>query len=225
MRSILEIIACSLEDAGEAEAGGAGRLEIIDRPDLGGLTPAVDVVEKIAARVSIPIRVMLRESESYTVRSRREIERLTDAAKTFESIGVDGVVLGFTRENSVDPDLTAEVLDFVPNIKATFHHAFESTDDKTAAIEAIRLLPQIDRILSHGGAGKWNEKYELVDSYARLARPQLEIIAGGGVDAEAIRLLRESTSIREFHAGTAARTNGKVDRARVRELVRALEAN
>ena len=225
MKPILEIIACSVEDAVEAEAGGAGRLEVIDRFHLGGITPAIDLVEKIAAKVSIPMRVMLRESENYNVSLPEEIDRLKNAAKAFENIGVDGVVLGFLKGTVVDLELTNVVLDPAPNIKATFHHAFEETEDKAAAIETIKRLPQVDRILSHGGIGKWHEKYRLVDAHARFARPEIEIIAGGGVDGEAIRFLREATTINEFHAGTAARTDGKVDRVRVRELVLALGEN
>ena len=222
MTPVLEVIACNLEDALEAEVGGAGRLEVIDRFDLGGLTPSAELVEKIASSVSIPVRVMLRESGGYSVSSNEEIRKLKSSAKRFEGIGVDGVVLGFLKANLVDLELTAAILDSSPNTKATFHHAFEGTEDKMAAIETIKRVPQIDRILSHGGAGEWREKHELVDRYARLARPQIELIAGGGVDRDAIRLLREFTGINEFHVGTSARINGKVDRARVRELVRAL---
>src|SRR6201999_3766957 len=89
MRQILEVIACTYEDAIEAEAGGAGRLEVIDRFDLGGMTPAIEIVEKIMASVSIPIRVMLRKSEGYTLSSDEEIDRLIDTAKSLESIGIE----------------------------------------------------------------------------------------------------------------------------------------
>ncbi len=64
---ILEVIACTVEDAIEAERGGANRLEIVSRLETGGLTPAPDLVRKIKANVSLPLRVMLRESEGYTV--------------------------------------------------------------------------------------------------------------------------------------------------------------
>ena len=59
---ILEVIACSVADAIEAQRGGAGRLEIVRAMDAGGLTPPVSLVREIPAAVSIPIRVMLREN-------------------------------------------------------------------------------------------------------------------------------------------------------------------
>ena len=65
MTPILEVIACSLTDAIEAEQGGAGRLEIVSELKRGGLTPSFDLVAEIKQRVAIPLRVMLRESEGF----------------------------------------------------------------------------------------------------------------------------------------------------------------
>ena len=59
---ILEVIACTVEDAVAAEKGGADRLEIISRFDVGGLTPAPELVRAIKAKVSLPLRVMVREN-------------------------------------------------------------------------------------------------------------------------------------------------------------------
>ena len=58
---ILEVIVSSLEDAKQAEAGGADRLEVVRDLEVGGLTPDFQLVEQIAGAVRIPIRVMLRE--------------------------------------------------------------------------------------------------------------------------------------------------------------------
>ena len=223
--TILEVIACTVEDAIEAERGGANRLEIISRFDLGGLTPTPDLVREIKAKVSLPLRVMLRESEGYEVKNETEIERLCAAAREFEEIGVDGIVLGFLRGDEIDFELTEKILASAPNLKATFHHAFEDTKNKFAAIEKLKTLTQVDRILSHGGSGIWTEKYALLDLYAQSAQPEIEILAGGGVDEEAIKLLREKTSVTEFHTGGAARAGGKVNKSEVRKLVRALREN
>lgn len=57
---LLEVIACSLEDALAAEAGGAQRLELCSRLDLDGLTPPRSMVEAVVKAVSIPVRVMIR---------------------------------------------------------------------------------------------------------------------------------------------------------------------
>jgi copper homeostasis protein len=86
---VLEVIACTVEDAIEGEQGGAKRLEIISRFDVGGLTPSLDLVREIKAEVSLPLRVMLRESEGFGVKDETEIEKLFAAARDLNAIGVD----------------------------------------------------------------------------------------------------------------------------------------
>ena len=56
----LEVIACTLEDALAAEEGGATRLEITVDLDQAGLTPPVDLVEKIIRHTKLAARVMVR---------------------------------------------------------------------------------------------------------------------------------------------------------------------
>lgn len=64
-----------------------------------------------------------------------------------------------------------------------------------------------------------------LDAYERAAAPEVKIIAGGGIDMNAIGVLRRTTSIREFHVGRAAREGfsvvGVVQADLVRELVHA----
>ena len=224
---LLEVIACTVEDAIEAEKGGADRLEIISRFETGGLTPSPDLVREIKAKATLPLRVMLRESEGYGVAGEAEIEKLCASAREFNEIGVDGVVLGFllSEGREIAFELTEKILAFAPDLKATFHHAFEDTADKFSAIERLKKLPQIDRILAHGGGGSWAEKVARLGEYAVSAQPGIKILAGGGVDAQIISMLRERTPVREFHAGRAARIDSRVDAARVAMLAAAVTEN
>ena len=220
---LLEVIACTVEDAIEAERGGANRLEIISRFDVGGLTPPIDLVMEIKAKISLPLRVMLRESEGYGVSGEAELEKLSVAVRQLNEIGVDGIVLGFLRGDEIDLELTERVLDNAPNLKATFHHAFEDTADKFAAIEKLKELPQIDRILAHGGRGIWAEKISRLGEYAMAAQPEIKILAGGGIDSQVISMICDKTSITEFHVGRAARREHSVDALQVSTLMAALK--
>ena len=91
---LLEVIVSSVEDALEAERGGAGRLEIVRNLELGGLTPSFETVQEICQRVALPVRVMLRCSESH-IPGPDEVEVLTRQAEELPALGVDGLVLGF----------------------------------------------------------------------------------------------------------------------------------
>jgi copper homeostasis protein len=227
--TVLEVIACSVADAVEAERGGAGRLEVVSNFAAGGLTPPLGLVSEILAAVSIPARVMLRESAGYTVTDAAEMDRLCASARDLARLPVDGLVLGFLSGREVDVDLTRLILSCAPNLKATFHHAFEETADPLGTTLRLKGFGgQVDRILTAGGGGDWPQKIARLASYERAARPEITILAGGGLDAGVIKSIRAATSVREFHVGRAVRlpqsARGVVRASKVRELLRLLEA-
>lgn len=222
---LLEAIVCSVNDAIAAEVGGADRLEVISHYEVGGLTPPVEMVREIAATVKTPLRVMLRESEPFEVRDEREMERLCDLAQLFAEIGVDGVVLGFLKDRQqapkatrIDHEVVARVLASAPNVKATFHRAFEELQDPLATICELKRHRQIDRILTSGGSDVWSEKVERFSIWQQTAQPEIEILVGGGTDAEAIKALKPA-GIREFHIGKAIREGQRIDGAVLAERV------
>jgi copper homeostasis protein len=225
-KTLLEVIACSVSDALEAQKGGAARLEVVSHLELGGLTPKFDLVREIKQAVDLPLRVMLRESAGYDVKSNDEFDKLCTAARDFEALGIDGLVLGFLDDGKVNVELTARILTYAPIVKVTFHHAFEDASEKLSAISAIKSLPQVDRILSHGGPGDLNSRIRCLSEYQRAATPKFEIIAGGGIDSTNISIVRRATGISEFHVGRAARDkfeiNGEVRRKLVAGLVQEL---
>ena len=215
--SLLEVIASSLDDAIAAELGGAHRIEVVRALELGGLAPPVSLVRQIMESVTIPVRVMLRENPGFEIAGEAEFERLCEAAREFAALGVQGLVLGFLRNGALDLASNQRILGCVPAIRATFHRAFEKLDDPERSIAQLKTLPQFDRILVSPS------NVPGVARIARLAAPELGIIAGGGLNAGTIRLLRASTDIREFHVGRAARRCGElgqpVEAARVRDLL------
>ena len=222
-RNVLEVIACSVVDAIEAEKGGANRLEVVRDLQRGGLTPSWELVKEIKQAVNLPLRVMLRESEGYEMKDEDEINRLCRAAERFASLGIDGFVLGFLRRGEVDDELTQRVLACAPHVPATFHHAFEDTNDKWRAVMQIkRLLPQVDRILSSGGTDELEQRVRALYANRRAAGVELIIVAGGGIDGDAILKIGREAFIREFHVGRAARSNFRVEGDVQASLVSAL---
>jgi copper homeostasis protein len=224
--SILEVIVCSITDAIEAAKGGADRLEVVRELDRRGLTPSLETVKAIKHAVDLPLRVMVRESDGFEVSGETEVLKLCRAAEEFAKVGIDGLVLGFLEDGEIDLELTSRVLAVAPEVKATFHHAFEDATDQSRAVNELKSIGQIDRILSSGGSGELTERTRRLSAYAHAAAPEIQIIAGGGIDAEAIASLKRTTDIREFHVGRAARRGfqvaGEVRADLVQTLVRAI---
>jgi copper homeostasis protein len=222
---ILEVIVCSEADAMAAADGGADRLEVISNYAVGGLTPPVELVRRLTASIPLPLRVMLRHSESFVVSDQREMEELCAAASTFADLGVDGLVLGFLRHTSqgkrIDRRLPERVLLCAPGVKATFHRAFEELHDPLAGIGELKRHPQVDRILTSAGGGSEAEQTVRLVSLRRAASPELQLVIGGGTDADTICRLRP-LGISEFHVGTAVREQRQTDGAVLADRVRAM---
>jgi copper homeostasis protein len=224
----LEVIACSADDAVAAERGGAHRIELISRFDCGGLTPALDLVHEVMSRVRIPVRVMLRESEGFDVRDHSERARLATLARELAATGADGLVCGFLRDGHMDHELFGRVLASAPDLRVTFHRAFEQLADPMAAIAQLKRYAQVDRILTGGTGATLSQRVAQLAACEREARPEIAILAGGGMDKATVQAIRRQTGIREFHVGRGVRQpatiDGAVDAALVREWLGYLDA-
>jgi copper homeostasis protein len=219
----LEVIVTSVEDAIEAARGGADRLEVVRELDRAGLTPPVDLVRRIQRELALPLRVMVRESDGFACGSDDECRTLVEAASAFDALGVDGLVVGWTRGARMAEDTLERVLRSAPSRRATFHHAFDAVLDPEEALRSLQRYPQIDRVLTRGGAGEWSSRCATLARYARWGSPRITILPGGGVDLDALRALAACDAVTEAHVGRAARdiSSGRVSAEAVRDLLRA----
>jgi copper homeostasis protein len=221
---LLEVIACSVRDAIEAQRGGAGRLELVRELGRGGLTPPFDLVEEVVEMVTIPIRVMIREADGYAAGNSGAVDRLARLASRVASLGIDGVVIGFLQHGCIDVAAMEAVLAAAAPARATFHHAFDELPDPIGAMHALRRWAGIDRVLTSGGAGDWNQKAVRLRQWTDVAAPDIRMLAGGGVDLHALRILARA-GLPEAHAGRAARVpptaDGAVSSQKVAELLEA----
>jgi copper homeostasis protein len=223
---LLEVIVQSVDDARAAAAGGADRLEVVRAIDDGGLTPAIELIEAIAVAVPLPLRVMVRENAGFALLP-GERSRLRDAARALRRVGVDGIVIGFADANGVCMPDVADVLAAAPDVRATFHRAFDALSDPAGAIPAIAACAQVDRILTSGGTGTASERATRLARYSAAAGSRLTILAGGGVDLESAEAFAREKAVREIHIGRAARVDddasGPVSAERVRAIRRLID--
>ena len=210
-----------MADARAAADGGADRLEIVRDIRRGGLTPPVALVAAIAAAVTLPLRVMVRENDGYET-DPSEVPALQRAAVQFARMGVDGLVAGFSRGGSPSIGDLSLVLDAAPGVPVTFHRAFDSVSDPLAAIDILARIPQIDGILTSGGEGTAEARCARLRDYSARAGARLAIVAGGGVDEEVFALFAKAACVQVIHVGRAARDGqdpeGPVSAASVRRL-------
>ena len=226
MSILLEVIVTSVHEAIEAELGGADRLELVAALQHGGLTPPYEIVSEVLRSVSIPVRVMLRESTSMSIGDAAEISRLRACAEELATFPIDGLVTGFTKHGHPDLDAMAGILAAVPNTPVTFHRAFDLVKDRMSAIEALKRIPQIDRVLTDGGGGSWEQRKLHIREWQRACAPQMQVIFATGHDISGLSQLNHQPHSPEVHVGRAARVppanSGIVHRERVAAIKRAL---
>jgi copper homeostasis protein len=218
---LIEVIVESVEDAREAEQGGAGRLELVRDLGRGGLTPTFDVIAAVVKAVRIPVRVMLRDSEPFELPDQAELRRLHDSARHAHDCGAAGFVVGALRDGVPWVPAIRDVLGPLGG-PVTFHRAFDAVRDPLAALAALTGESRIDRILTSGGEGDWLTRLAGLKKVRGAAPPHLTVLPGGGLDADALRALA-ADGFPEAHIGRAARVpsddQGRVRATRVAALV------
>lgn len=213
---MLEVIAQTVEDAREAEAGGADRIELVRSLALGGLTPAPELVESVLAAVRIPVRVMLRSAPTMTAGTRAEREHLLATASALARLPIDGVVAGFLEGDAVDRKMMLPLAECLHGKPITFHRAFDEIEDTAAALATIRDLPSVDRVLTGGRGTTFAERLRSVIRWQREAGRALTFLFAASLQVGEAQFPRE---LREVHVGRAARIpadhTGIVHRQRV----------
>jgi copper homeostasis protein len=218
---LLEVIVQTVADARAAADGGADRLEVVRDIHDGGLTPPASLVRAIAAETRLPLRVMVRDNAGYEL-GPGELPGLRRAAAEFADAGVDGLVIGFARDGEPIVEDVRRVVELLPDVRVTFHRAFDALRDPLGALPAVTALANVDRILTSGGDGSAEARCARLAEYGRRAGSGVTVIAGGGVDEHALALFAREGCVSEIHVGRAARegdvADGPVSAMRVRHL-------
>jgi copper homeostasis protein len=178
---LLEICCGSIDDALQAQAGGADRIELCSALFLGGLTPSLGTLQYARRQLRIPIIAMVRPRGGgfcYTDAEFATMERDAEAAIAH---GADGVVFGILKaDGKVDLERTRRIRGILGGKQAVFHRAFDVTPDPFAALDQLVDLG-ITRILTSGQQDTVPEGADLIHRLIEHARGRIEILPGGGI--------------------------------------------
>jgi len=203
-RFVVEISVESVERAVAAERGGALRIELCGSLDIGGVTPGVELMREVRARVSVPIFSMVRPRGGDFVYSAAEFEEMRAAIKAARSTGMDGVVLGLLKaDGTVDVARTAELVRSAAPLPVTFHRAFDESADLAAALEDV-IATGATRLLTSGGSATASEAVALIAELVRNARVRIAVMPGSGVTAGNVAEIAVATGATEIHAGLSS---------------------
>ncbi len=197
--NILEVCVDSVESAVAAENGGASRIELCSDLIVGGTTPGINLFRAVRTAVSIPIHVLIRPRFGDFCYSDAEFEIMLADVKMFRENGADAVVIGILKpDGSLDTDRMKQLIDEAGDMRVTLHRAFDVCRDPFAVMEETAELG-IHTILTSGQEGSAIAGKDMLKKLIERKPDGLEIMIGGGVNADVIRELRLFTGAEIFH--------------------------
>jgi copper homeostasis protein len=200
MRKILLEVCCgSLDDALEAERGGADRVELCSALFLGGLTPSLGTVIEAKARLTIPIIVMARPRGAGFCYTEAELAVMKRDTMLAVEHGADGIVFGIlNQDGTIDEERCRQIRRLIGDRQAVFHRAFDVTPDPFRALDQLVELG-ITRVLTSGQEDSVSEGAPLIKRLFDYAGDRIEILPGGGIHPHNLAQVVESTGCKQVH--------------------------
>lgn len=218
MGRFIECCCTSVDEVLEAIAGGASRIELCERLEVGGVTPSAELIEKVMSVSTLPVNVLVRPRGGDFFFNEEERLQMIEDINLCKNLGVNGVVIGaLDGDGNIDVDLMKSLMLESKPLSVTFHRAFDCCTDPYKSIEDVIALG-CDRLLTSGLAASAYEGRELISELVDMAGDRIIIMPGAGVRPSNIAALSQETRALEYH-GSAHSEHGTTDRKVVSQLV------
>ena len=196
---LVEVCCGSIDDAIQAQAHGADRIELNSAFFLGGLTPSYGTFQECKQRLSIPIMVMVRPRSGGMHYSEAEFATMLRDAEHFAQAGADGIVFGCLNANgSIDVARTQQMMAAIGDKQAVFHRAFDVTPDPFAALDTLIELG-VKRVLTSGQQSNVFDGYRLIQRLLCHAAGRIEILPGAGLNEHNLAQFVSLTGVDQVH--------------------------
>jgi copper homeostasis protein len=205
---ILEVCVQDPEGARIAAAAGADRIELCEDLACDGLTPRLEWIPKVRARVSIPLIVLIRCCDGGFVYDPQQKGSMLEQARSALAAGADGIAIGAC---SMDGQLDLEFLEAIvqgvradwPQSQLVMHRAFDAlVDCDKGARQLIEL--GFDRILTSGGGAQAIHGLENLRHLQKRYGDRIEILPAGGVRSDNAASILGATGCWQLHGSMRA---------------------
>ena len=200
MDLILESCVETYEEAMKAESGGAKRIELCSRLDLGGLTPSKELAKKLVKKLNIPLKVMVRPRKGDFCYTDEEIKQMHRDILDFKSLGVFGVVFGVLKsDKSVNINVVNDLVSRSNGMDITFHKAFDETIDLLDTYKNLISYTKINSILTSGGAKSAVLGQSMLRKILDIKTDRIKIISAGSITYENLQKVHNLIGGVEYH--------------------------
>jgi copper homeostasis protein len=214
---MLEVCVECLDGVRVAAEAGADRIEFSERLDVGGVTPAIELLREsvqICRAADVPVVALIRCRPGNFLFDDSELGQMLEEIEQAIEVGCAGVAVGASVPRH---DLHWAFLESVANQYATrsgfelvIHRVFDTVPEPMLAIARLIDLGY-RRILTSGGAE------HAIDSLGQLRRWQdafgdrMEFLPAGGISAWNADTILRSTGCKQLHGSLrgVSRIHGK----------------
>lgn len=197
---MLEIACFNVESAMIAADTGADRIEFCSHYECGGLTPQLSDFETIRRQINQPIFIIIRPKRGNFRYTSKQMDEMVKSIHQFKNAGADGFVFGcLNDENEVAIDQNKKLIEAASPLPCTFHRAFDRTKNWQKSLNEIIDLG-FKNILTAGLSKNAVAGIPHLQKIKQLAEGKIEIIAGGGIRAENLELIKKETGLSHFHS-------------------------
>lgn len=204
-RLLFEVCANGLASALAAQKSGAGRIELCEALELGGLTPSFGSLQLVRTSVQIPVRVLIRPRPGDFHYSEAEQSVMLKDIELVRKMGFEGIVIGaLNRENMPDLVVLNRIVDAAQGLRLTFHRAIDESADPLEALQIV-MDSGFDCVLTSGAQATALQGVSTISRMVRLAQDHIVVMAGGGVRPDNIKLILDETGVSAIHFSAAAK--------------------
>jgi copper homeostasis protein len=197
---LIEVCAFNLESCINAQAGGAGRVELCGNPTEGGTTPAPGVLIQARKLLDIKLYPIIRPRGGFYYYSQDEIESIHQDILFCKQIGCDGISIGAQQlDGSLDADLCKQFVEWAYPMKATLNKAFDLSPNLEASLE-IAVQAGFERILTSGGKRAAIDALDILKDLMNKAGDSIIIMPGCGLRSHNVGAIAQATQAREYHS-------------------------
>lgn len=196
---VLEVCVDSVESAIAARRGGANRLELCGNLVIGGTTPGMSLYEAVRENTNLEINVLIRPRFGDFLYTDFEFAMIKKDVERFREAGADGVVVGcLLPDGTLDAERMKELRECAGMMSVTLHRAFDVCANPIATLQQAKELG-INTILTSGQQNSCYEGRGLIKQLLELAGDHMDILIGGGVNADVIEKMCNETDANCFH--------------------------
>lgn len=201
MRKI-EVCCASLDEAREAQAGGAVRIELCSALGAGGITPSAGTIAAVARAegLTIDVNVLIRAREGSFLYTREEVDIMVRDIELCRREGVHGVVIGaLTADGDIDAGACRRMVeaagghvgDVPPRLRRMPRPAPRPRADHRTRVRPPAHVGQ--QATAEAGAG-------LIARLVEQAAGRIIVMPGSGIRPSNIAAIERVTRATEFHS-------------------------